>query len=197
MGPGFLSRLAVVATTLALAGSAAPAATLTEASLPGGAFGARYDTPTVIGAGIERISGTGSQNVFDNFVFTALPKGAQTLTLSFSAPAGIGYSYSAGGAVLYDTQAFDYGWDGAYAGTVQIDYYQRQKSLDLALGNSFSGKLFLALNFTHGRDLAYTISVPSNAVAAMPPPVPLPPSALLIGAAVAGLGALRLRRRPA
>jgi hypothetical protein len=192
-------RLACFACLMAI-GLAAPAhaATYTEASAPGAAFGARWDTPTEIGAGVEAVSGTGSQNVFDNFVFTALPGGAQTLTLRFSAPQGIDWSYSAGGAILYAARPFAYGWDGRYAGTVQIDYYQRERTVELALDDGFAGSLFLALNFTHGQGLGYSITAPSNAAPAMTPsPVPLPAGALLIGTALAALGTLRRRRRSA
>jgi hypothetical protein len=179
---------------LALACGAASAATLTEAGTTGGAFSSRWDSPTEVGAGITAISGTGSQNVFDNFVFTGLSSGAQKLTLNFAAPAGIDTSYSAGASVLYATEPFRWGWDGATAGTVQVDHYTPSRTLDLDLGDSFSGRLYLALNFTHGSDLAYSIGVPA-ASGVTPSPVPLPAGVLLIGSAAAVLGGLGLTRR--
>lgn len=189
-----LARLSSALLATALAGGAA-AATLNEATATGGAFSGRWDSPTEIAAGIDTIAGTGGQNAYDNFVFTGLPSGAQTLTLTFSAPAGIGYSYSAGGSLLYADKPFRWGWDGSTAGTVQIDYYTRSRSYEIALGDGFSGKLYLALNFTHGSDLAYTIGVPSNAMPVTASPVPLPAGAVLMGSAVAALGAAGLFRR--
>lgn len=187
--------LAFAATLLAaLASSAASAATLNESAVAGGAFGNRWDRPTEVGAGYGAITGTGRQNAFDNFVFTGLRAGAQKLTLSFAAPGGIGYSYSAGASVLYADKPFRWGWDGTYASNVQVDYYNPGRTVALDLGDGFSGKLYLALNFTHGSDLAYTIGVPSNAPSAVAP-VPLPGGALLIGSAAAVLGGLGFVRR--
>ena len=176
---------------------AASAATLTESAMAGGTFSGSWSSPTEVVRGFESITGTGSQNAFDNFVFTGLPSGAQKLTLTFTAPEGIGYSYSAGGAVLHDSQAFDYGWDGTYGANVQVDYYSRSRSYEIALGDTFSGKLYLALNFTPGSGLAYTIGVPTNATPVTASPVPLPAGAVLMGsaaAALAGLGFARRRR---
>ena len=182
-----------------LLGVSAGAATLTEADMPGGAFSGAWNAPTEIGAGIDTVAGTGKGNAFDNFVFTALPAGRQTLSFAFQAPsAGFDSSYSAGGQVLYGTEPFRWGWDGTYlASGVQLGAWQPQQTLDLELGDDFTGKLFLALNFTHG-DLRYTISAPSNAAAAGPgeaAPVPLPAGLLLIGSAVAALGVAGYRRR--
>lgn len=194
MRPRLLAPAAALVASV-LAAGAGHAATLTESAAPSGAFGARWDTPTEVGAGFESISGTGSQNAFDNFVFTALPSGAQKLTLSFTAPKDIDYSYSAGASILYSDQPFRWGWDGTYANNVQVDYYTRGRTVDLALGDSFSGKLYLALNFTHGSDLAYTIGAPSNASPTTPSTVPLPGGVVLIGSAAALLGGLGLTRR--
>jgi hypothetical protein len=187
------SRLFAAALLAVLGASAASAATLTESSASGGAFSGGWSRPTEVGAGFDSITGTGSQNVFDNFVFSALRSGAQTLKLTFTAPGGIDQSYSAGASVLYSDQPFRWGWDGTAAGAPQVSYYNPASSLDIALGDSFSGKLYLALNFTHGANLGYTISAPSNAVATSP--VPLPAGVLLIGSAAAVLGGLGLTRR--
>lgn len=197
MRTGPLARLLPALVAAALAGGAASAATLTEAAVTGGAFSGRWDSPTEVGQGFETITGTGNQNAFDNFVFTGLPSGTQKLSLTFAAPEGIGYSYSAGGAVLYADDPFRWGWDGTSANSFQIDYHTRSRSYDLTLGDDFSGKLYLALNFTHGSNLAYTIGAPSNASPVAP--VPLPAGAVLAGsgtALLAGLGLSR-RRRPA
>jgi hypothetical protein len=71
------------------------------------------------------------------------------------------------------------------------------ESIVLDLLDTFSGNLFVALNFTHGNNLAYTISAPSNAGPATPTAVPLPAGLLLIGTAIGGLGLTGLRRRRA
>ncbi len=185
-------RIAVfLAACLAFAGVAANAATLNEADMAGGAFGAAWNAPTAVGAGIDRITGTGGQNQYDNFVFT-LPAGAQRLSFDFAAPAGAGQSYSAGGEILYSATPFRWGWDGARVATpIQVDYDKPQQSLALDLATDFVGTLYLALNFTHGADLSYTISAPRNA----PAPVPLPAGLVLMGTAAAALGAVRLARR--
>ena len=199
-----ISRLLIQSAALTLGlGLAAgtQAATLIESTAPGGAFSGAWDSPTEVGRGFETVSGTGSQNVYDNLVFTGLPAGGQKLTLSFSAPAGIDYSYSAGATLFYSATPFRTIWDwSAPAKQVQVGYWNPQQTVELDLGDSFSGKLYLALNFTHGRDLGYSIAAPSNAAPATPggvAPVPIPAGRLLMVTAAAALGATRLRRRPA
>lgn len=193
--PARIRRLAA-AFGLALVASTgvAAAATLTESAQAGGAFSGLWNSPTQVGAGFDTVAGTGGQNAYDTFVFTALPRGAQSLTLDFSAPAGLDSSYSAGGAILWSETPFRWGWDGQHAGTVQVDHGQPSQSLTLNLANSFGGTLYLALNFTHGRDLAYTLSAPSNGPAPAPAPVPLPAGVWLIGVAMATLGAVGWRK---
>ena len=82
---GAVRRLAL-ALGLSLGAAQAGAATLTEAAAPGGAFSAAWDHPTEIGAGFDAVTGTGNQNVYDNLLFTALPAGAQRLTLHLLRP---------------------------------------------------------------------------------------------------------------
>lgn len=191
------ARLALAAALSSFC-AAASAATLSEADAPGGAFSGLWSAPTVVGSGYDVVQGVGAGNQFDNFVFT-LPAGAQRITFNFTAPAGADYSYSAGGQILTSESPFRYAWDGAYASGVQVDYYNQTQSYALDVAPSFGGTLYLALNFTHGANLAYNISVPSNANVS-PAPVPLPAGIWLIGSAVAalgGVGALRRRKAPA
>jgi hypothetical protein len=190
-------RVAVL-TIGALASAPVWAATLDEAAMPGGAFGSAWNDLTTVAAGYDVISGTGSQNRFDNFVFT-LPAGHQTLSFDFAAPAGYGYSYSAGGQILTSTEPFRWSWDGTSVHSIQVDYDKPQDSFTLDLGDFKGGALYLALDFTHGADLGYTIGVPGNALPAAPAPapVPLPAGVLLLGSGLAALAALGRRRQPA
>ena len=97
---------------------AAEAATLTEASMAGGAFGSAWNNLTTVDVGYDAIAGTGNQNQYDNFVFS-LPAGPQSLSFDFTAPSGYGDSYSAGGLILYSATPFRWGWDGTVADGVR------------------------------------------------------------------------------
>lgn len=185
--------LPVAALILLLAAPAARAAILDEATMPDGAFGGGWAAPAEVGPGVETVFGTGGANAYDTLVFTGLPAGAQTITLAFRAPEARDAAYSAGGSVLFDDEPFDYAWDGTTVGPVQVDDRNPEVRLSLTLDDDFGGTLYLALNFTHGADLAWTISAPSNLV--LPAVVPVPAGILLIGGAIASLAALRLRRR--
>ena len=133
-------RVSALAVCALLAAAAASAATLTEGSLPGGAFSGAWNSPTEVGAGFDIISGTGNQNQFDNFYFSALPSGSQTLSFDFTAPEGFGYSYSAGGEIYTSTSPFRWGWDGVRAPqSVSVNYYNPQQSFTLDLGDDFAG----------------------------------------------------------
>lgn len=177
-----------------LAASPAAAATLSELSFPGGDFSGNWNVPTVIGNGFDIVQGTGSANNYDILAFTGLAAGAQTVTLDFAAPSGIGWSYAAGGNIRYSTRPFQWEWDGTMAGSVSIGYFNQTQSLTLALGPGFAGTLYLGLYFTYGQNLGYTLNLPGNA--APTPAVPLPASAWLLGSALAaGAAARRARRR--
>ena len=155
--------LALMAGGMIAAGmTAAGAATLIEADLPGGEFSADYRAPTRVPAGIDRIRGTGGIGSDDYLLFD-LPAGAQSIVLDFRAPEGIGSSYSAGGVVLFDTEAFAYEWAGTQLPVpIRLDHQRRRQSMTISLPQSFGGRLYLALNFTHGEDIAYSLWIPAK-----------------------------------
>jgi hypothetical protein len=185
------SVFAAIATAAALAFTApAGAATIHEGDLAGGSFSGSYGTPTALGAGVTEVTGTGSQHAFDFFTFT-LPTGAQTLTFDFWAPQGIGYSYSAGGAIRVSTSAFKHNWDGKDAGNFQLGYWDRDDRVTLSLGPDFAGILNVGLYFTHGANISYRVS--TDAVVAAPGVVPLPATGLLLLTALGGAVARRRR----
>jgi hypothetical protein len=188
-------RSTVIAAVLAITGPAA-AVTLHEADLPGGAFSGQWNAPSVLAADILSVSGTGASGHNDFFVFTGLPAGAQTLTFTFAAPDGIGYSYSAGGAIRVSSAPFRWGWDGADAGTFGTGFWAPTATVQLPLGEAFAGPLYVGLYFTHGSDLAYAIS--TDAAAVSPPSVvPLPGAGLMLLSALVGAGVIAARRRAA
>ncbi len=214
---GFL-RAAVLGVAFAgLSAVGAQALTVSEAET--GEFSADWANPTAIGAGVDRVTGTGAANAYDIFHFTGLETGAQTLTLSFVAPEGIDWSYAAGGTIQWAEDPFRWGWDGDTAGEVRLDYHVREQSLTLALPESFAGELYLGLYFTHGAGLAYSILAEVGATPPgggtspdLPEPVPgggypsegdvgsavpLPPALAMLGAALAALGVAARRRRAA
>ena len=187
-------RIAALAAGAVFCAVAANAATLNEATVPGGAFGPSWNNLTTVAAGYDTITGSGGQDQQDNFLFT-LPTGHQTLTFDFTAPADAG-DYSAGGWVLYSTTPFQGDWDGVAAGQVDVNTFARRKDLTLDLPDFQGGSLYLALNFTYGSDLGYSISVPGNAAVA-PAPIPLPAGAALLATGVVALLGFGVRRRPA
>ena len=177
--------------------AAADAATLTETSMAGGAFGSAWNNLTTVDAGYDVIAGAGNQNQYDNFVFS-LPSGHQSLSFDFAAPSGFGDSYSAGGLILYSATPFRWDWDGTVAAGFDVNSLDPTRAVTLDLADFQGGSLHLALNFTYGSDLAYSIGVPGNALPIQPgtpAPIPLPAGALFIGTGIAALAALGARRR--
>ncbi len=186
--------------------AAAPtaASTLSESALAGG-FSSRHDAPTTVSSFVSRIEGTGAANAPDIFSIEGLTSG--TILLDFAAPEGIGYSYSAGGVIMWREGPFRWGWDGErLSPAIQLDKAHPEAHFSLALPEGFSGPLSLALWFTHGADIGYAVTLPRAvfsapvsgatlpvAVAAVPLPSALP----LMGAALAGLGLLGRRRKRA
>ena len=182
-----MTRLAALFALLVSAGSAAHAATIYESTV--GGFSSNPLAPTVIAAGTDSIVGTGDGNIFDIFRIDGLAPGAQTITFDFAAPAGSGFSYAAGGAILTKETPFAYAWDGITAGYFGAFGPGGADSVSVTLASTFAGPLYLGLYFTYGSNLAYTVSLPPVAS------VPLPAGALLMLTALGGLAGLGLRRK--
>lgn len=187
-------------------GGAAQASTLAEADVKGGEYSSNFNSPTAIEAGIDTLMGIGGVASDDYFVFTGLKSGAQEIVLSFAAPKDYGDSYSAGGAVLFANAPFRYEWDGKQVrGGIQVDQRKPGQTMKLSLDDAFTGSLYLALNFTHGADLRYSVFAPSNGFAqgsipgqgasTSPSQVPLPPALLFLASSVVGLLVVGRKRK--
>lgn len=199
-----LLNLARFAALFALAFAArGAAATLTPSAL-GGSYSSSYNAPTLVGAGYTEVDGIANPGQTIDLAFTALPAGAQTLSFTFSLPATVGvqgpanhWAYvNGGGTALYSTSPFAFDWAGSYLGTFGVANYSASAMTDtltLSLGSAFSGTLYLGLHFTFGSPLNFSISAPSNALAAAGStnpvssisPVPLPPGLLLLAGGLA------------
>ena len=173
-----LARIALLALAAACTGAAASASIVTEG---GGQFSRDWRSPTGIGFGADTVLGTAErQNGHEFLFFSSLGAGAQTLEFAFTAPAWAlsSDSYSAGGQILWRTDAFRWAWDGTGAGSFQLGRWTPQQTLRLSFGDDFKGgPLYLGIYFTHGQDVSWSLSAPGNgappAVDA-PAPVPLP-----------------------
>lgn len=192
MGSSF-ARVAILGLAIAGGASTAAAATISEGSFAGGDFSGTAMAPTAIAGGFDTVTGTIGGGDNDILAFTGMATGAQQVTLSFAAPGGIGWSYISGGSVLYSTQPFRWDWDGTFAGSFATALWSPTSSVTINLGAGFAGSLYLAL-YSWGDISSYSISAPGNAA---PAAVPLPAAGLLLGGAVAGVGALRRRGKRA
>jgi hypothetical protein len=191
-----MTRLFATSAILALAlGLAAPAgaATIKEGDLKGGEFSKHWKSPTILDDTVDGVIGTGKSGQFDIFVFTGLPKGAQTLSFGFEAPEGIKHSYAAGGEIRWSLKPFEWGWDGNKGGAFDVRFGDTSDLLKIVLGEDFSGPLYVGLYFTYGKDIAYSVS--TDAMATQPPAVPLPGAGVLMGTALAGAALAGLRRK--
>ena len=196
-----IAAIRIAAALLFAAAAPAAAVTLSESDAPGGAFSADRNSPTVVPAGIGSVAGTGLANRPDIFRFEGLPTGPVTLSFVFEAPATVGWSYAAGGQILWREDPFRWDWDGAYGPAFHLDYYTRERTVSLTLPEDFAGALHLALMFTYGQ-LSYGIDLPvlptlDDVPAASRDPVaavPVPAAALLLPSALAAL-LLAFRRR--
>lgn len=163
-------------------------ATINESSVLGGDFSSLYLAPTVIGSGNTYVNGSFSTVDTDYLLFNHMRRGASTVTITIIPPAG---KINAHGTVYYSTTPFSLTNLGTSAGKIKITPGQSgQQTITFTLGSSFAGSLYLSLNLSLGPIMRYSVYVPSNL-----PGIPVPAPVFMLGAAVAGLGALSRRRR--
>ncbi|MBD3785895.1 MAG: hypothetical protein IE922_02870 [Sphingomonadales bacterium] len=199
-----------IAGALLAAALPAGAATVSETSL--GEFSASWTAPTTLAAGTDTVTGSGAAGDTDVFVLSGLNDSVTGLTLAFS---GADYYsagwYGAGGSVLYSTDPFEWAWDGTNAGSFSVGYMSLglfsigtlEDSLTIPVSMAGSSTLYVALVYTYGQRLDYTMNlqgfVPGEEAGGGGPlpVVPLPATAGLLMGGAALLGAVGLRRRKA
>ncbi len=201
----YVRAVIIVATALCATLGAGNAAVIDESAFPGREFSASWSAPTPVPEGYSTITGAGRSGAYDNIVLTGLPKGAQIVTLRFWAPEETDHSYAAGGTVMHSEEAFDHGWDGTLGGIVGLSHSETGQTVELTLGEDFEGVLYLALNFTYGTEILYSIEIeeaaPTDAVSDNYDedfyeiaPVPLPAPGLLLGVVIGAMGMTAKRR---
>ena len=202
-----------MAVVLVLAATGVGASTLMPTDVAGG-YSSSVSAPTEVGAGVTGVSGSVSGQKVMAFVLNALPSGAQKISFDFTLPMAVqgasnGYAFgNFGGVVRYSVGTPFAGnvWTGGKEigfGLDNTSDASRRKTVSIDLGDDFSGPLYVGMVFTYGQAAGtFAIDVPSNAAAPTlsapaPSTVPVPAGAALLLSAIAGLGALRARRRKA
>lgn len=183
----------------------AKASTIDASGVPSG-FSSSIVKPTAIGTGITAITGRGQQNEWMQFVFDALPTGAQMLNFDFALPKDIQGSanswayFNGGGYVRYSIgtpfvgNADTGGTTLGNFGVSNVNSNTLNSSLTLSLNDLFTGPLYVGIRFTYGSTpTSFSVNAPSNAV--MASAVPVPAGFLLLGPVLAGMGIVSLRRR--
>ncbi len=166
------------------------AATINESSVLGGDFSGLYLAPTVIRNGYDIVTGTVGTGDYDYLYFSGMRRGASTVSITLTAPPG---RYTAQGRVYYSTTPFTLTNQGTRAGNIRVTPGQPgPQTITFNLGSSFAGSLYLSLNLSLGPVMRYSVYVPGNFGI---PGVPVPAPVFMLGAAIAGLGAVSRRRR--
>ena len=199
-----LFRSLVSAALLSCSMLPATASTVSETDVAGGDFSGDWRNFSAVATGTGSVSGTWSgTNDYDFLAFSGLGSGAQEIKLTFSTLGKQDYSFSAGGKIMWSTTPLKYSaWEGKTLGTVDFNYYNQSndQTFTLELDDAFTGDLYLQLYGTNGV-LGYNILTAANDSAIVVPDtpdmaaVPLPGTAPLMIAGLAGLIGLSARRR--
>jgi len=182
----------VLAAALLAAAMAVPshAATVTESSVAGGDFSSLYAAPTTIQYGNDYVNGSIGTGDTDYLHFTSMRPGATTISITLTAPPGRNIAQ---GRVYYSTTPFSLTNQGTRAGNIRVTPGQPgPQTITFNLGSSFAGSLYISLNLSLGPVMRYSVYVPGNIGI---PGVPVPAPVFMLGAAIAGLGAVSRRRR--
>ncbi|MCA0272871.1 MAG: VPLPA-CTERM sorting domain-containing protein [Proteobacteria bacterium] len=187
-------QAAVLGLAIVLSATPATAVTVNEGSFAGGDFSSSYGSPTAIASGVGTVTGNLGSNDRDFLSFTGMQTGAQSVTLNLTA-IGAGPVWT--GSLLYSTTPFTSNSSGQFGGGIVMlnfapFFVSMTQTLSFNLGATFGGTLFLAINQQTGTGVSYSLDIPGNVA-----PVPLPATALLLGGAIAGLGASRRRGKHA
>lgn len=183
-------KAAALGVALAVGASSVSATTVNEGSLSGGDFSSSFGSPTAIASGVGTVTGSLGANDRDFLSFTGMQTGAQSVTLNLTA-IGAGPVWT--GSFLYSTTPFTSNTSGQFGGGIVMlnfapFFVSMTQTLSFNLGATFGGTLFLAIHQQTGTGVSYSLDIPGNVA-----PVPLPATALLLGGAIAGLGASRRR----
>lgn len=191
--------------TAALLAAALPAGAATVSETTSGEFSSIWTAPTEIESGAKTVTGSGRSGDTDVFALSGYDGTMTGVTIDFSGSAYYRSGwYGAGGTVLYSTEPFEWAWDGTTADTFSVGYMSSswftfgtiEDSVTIPLSLSSADTLYLAIVYSYGPALDYTIGVSVDPDAGPSiPAVPLPASAGLLLTGAGALGVIARRRK--